>query len=352
MIDKTLSRLLEHIRRHRQFFRWWKFPRYAAHAKELPLATRVRCFVKGFFPDKIHLYPFDKHGWNLFVNDRQLLGTARINGQYNGLLDDKEMFGLIMRHFAKVPNTLAVVRNGRLMWRDGAAETDRRVVDLIRREKKVFVKPTDGVGGERARLLEYKDSEYWQNARIIDPESLERQVLESSSALISEYVQQGAYANRLFPGTVNTIRILTMLDPTSGTPFIAGAVQRVGRAESVPVDNFSSGGLVCSIDLDTGRLGKGKLTHLPAQWQDRHPDTGLVFEDQIIPNWDAIRSEVLGIAASLPMLSYVAWDIAVLDDGISIIEANGWSALSIFQMREPMLKDPRIREFYEHHGII
>ena len=46
------------------------------------------------------------------------------------------------------------------------------------------------------------------------------------------------------------------------------------------------------------------------------------------------------------------WDIAVLDDGLVIIEANGWTDFAIFQLKKPLLMDPRIRAFYEYHGVV
>jgi hypothetical protein len=147
--------------------------------------------------------------------------------------------------------------------------------------------------------------------------------------------------------------MLTLLDPASETPFIAAAAQRMGCAECAPVDNISAGGLLSQIDLETGRLGPGSAPRrLPFRWLDRHPDTGIVFEDQTVPNWDAICSEMLGLAAKFPLLPHIAWDIAVLDDGIVIIEANGWTDFAIFQLKEPLLADPRIRAFYQYHGVI
>jgi hypothetical protein len=147
----------------------------------------------------------------------------------------------------------------------------------------------------------------------------------------------------------------TMLDPDTQTPFLAGAVMRIGCDKSAPVDNVSCGGLVCNIEPETGRLSKaiaGYSLDGPARRIGRHPDTGVFFEDQVIPDWESLREQTLVVAAKLPMLPFIAWDMAILDEGISIIEANSRPHLGSIQMARPLLADPRARKFFEHHGVL
>lgn len=72
----------------------------------------------------------------------------------------------------------------------------------------------------------------------------------------------------------------------------------------------------------------------------------------MVPNWRETKEKVLKLASKLPYLPYVAWDIVPLDTEILIIEANNCSDVSFLQVHKPLLKDKKVREFYEYHGII
>ena len=42
----------------------------------------------------------------------------------------------------------------------------------------------------------------------------------------------------------------------------------------------------------------------------------------VIPNWDYVKSTVLGIAASMQQLEYLGFDLAITPDGIKLPEIN------------------------------
>ena len=77
-----------------------------------------------------------------------------------------------------------------------------------------------------------------------------------------------------------------------------------------------------------------------------------MFRDQVIPCWAESTTALLTVAARLPMLPYVAWDVALTDLGLCVIEGNHWTEVAGFQLNRPWLDDPRIRRFFEHHGIV
>jgi hypothetical protein len=260
-----------------------------------------------------------------------------------------------MRKFVRVPQNFILIRNNKQVWLDEAPEEVRDLFQLIKQQEKVVLKSVNANGGKGVRVLEFRDGCYLQNGQPIKKDAIRRSFLKSEDIIVSEYVRQGAFASKLYPETVNTIRALTMMDTESQTPFIGGAVLRIGCARSVPVDNFSSGGMYCNIELKTGRLGKavtGSHGDNHSKYLDRHPETEIIFEDQIIPDWKRICEEVLALAAKFPMLPYIAWDIAICDGGITIIEGNRWSEIICFQTNRPLLTDPRVRRFFKHHNII
>lgn len=349
-----MHRILERYRSWHEFCRWLAAPRRRQEAKSLPIRTRMALYRRGFFPNKYQLYQLDKNNWKLFVTDKQMLRSSRIDGDYGIILDDKVLFELMMHHFVSVPRNFAMIYGGKLVWLDGDQEKDRDLFELVKQQKKVMIKPTDKSSGWGIQLMEFRDGNNWQNGRAIDEKSLQDTFFESGEIIVSEYVRQGAYANKLYPETVNTIRMLTMLDPESQIPFVAAAIQRIGCAKFIPVDNISSGGMACNIDLKTGRLGKASkvFAETPFRWFDQHPETKVIFEDQVVPDWNSICIKMLDLAGKLPMLPYIAWDIAILDDGITVIEGNRWADVGCFQIHQPLFADHRVRNFFKHHNVL
>ena len=309
----------------------------------------MRWFWRGFMLNKADLYPFTKFDWRLFLSDRQVLRTSLINGDFNQFLEDKLLFDEAIKDRAPVPKVFGYKDNANLHWYDGSPQD---LEELIRTEKKIIVKPIDGNGGKGIYTLESREDSLLKNERPTTMAEIESEVMQSGKVMFCKYLEQGAFANSLYSRTVNTVRMLTMLDPDDGEAFIASACLRVGRLKSFPVDNISSGGLFCTINKETGRLGKATTFRSPIRWFDKHPNTGVVFQEQCIPQWDKVCREVLELAATFPDMPHIAWDIALLDDEISIIEANGWSHGALFQVETPLLMDPKVLNFYQHHGVI
>jgi hypothetical protein len=205
------------------------------------------------------------------------------------------------------------------------------------------------------RLLELTDGGYRINDQPVDEYTIDWTMFGVGDTLICEYVQQGRFAGELNPRTVNTIRAITMFDPAEGRPFIAAAALRIGTTESFPVDNIGAGGVFCNIDLATGTLHKVIIDFFRGvrpRSASRHPETGAVCEGKTIPDWPRVSAEIVSLASRLPILPYIAWDVALLDRGISIIEGNQWGDLAWFQIERPLLADDRIRRFLRHHSVL
>lgn len=78
------------------------------------------------------------------------------------------------------------------------------------------------------------------------------------------------------------------------------------------IDNYSSGGLVVSLDLKTGRsidLAEDMYRNRYNRY-DKHPATGVALKGFQIPLWDKVI-DLVKRAAIHYELNYVAWDIAV-----------------------------------------
>ena len=318
----------------------------------LPPHITLALLARGFYPDRYFAYRLDVNRWGSYLSDRREVYCAGVDHPFCFVLRHKVIFASVFGRFVRVPKLYALVRGGRVRWLDGDGAAGD-LLELLRRKGRLIVKPPDQGGGKGVRLLEHREGRFFRDCEALSEAETRATLMGSGDLVISEVVRQGAYASALYPHTVNTVRLLTMLDPDSGVPFLAAAVQRIGCSASIPVDNSARGGLVADIDLRSGRLSRAvRLKSEPCEWLDRHPETGIVFDQQVVPAWGQICATLLGTAARFPMLPLIAWDVALLDDGLVVIEGNHVSAVDMFQAFRPLLADSRVRAFLAHHRVL
>lgn len=324
-------------------------------SKALPFGKFLQLCRYGFFPSKDELYRFTRYDRALYVTDQQMLMTAYINGQHAIVLNDKVLFAHAVGPFVHVPKNFAFVDKRCLISLVPEIKDWSDIKALLIREKLLIVKPICGLGGKGIQLLHYDGRDFLSNGRKRPWREMINELSTAGDVIICEYIRQGEFANRLYPHTVNTIRMLSMRHPESNTSFIAAAAFRIGCSRSLPVDNLSAGGLVCDIDMASGRLGKaatGFFCYGRFHWLEMHPDTGLRMEGLVIVGWDRFCRKIEEVANQFPYLPYIAWDVALGYDEIVVIEGNAWTDVSIFQIYRPLLLNDRIGAFLKYYHII
>ncbi len=177
-----------------------------------------------------------------------------------------------------------------------------------------------------------------------DRRALFDRLMQKGGGLIEEQIVQHPEMNRMFPGSVNTIRLVTINDGKEVS--VVFAFLRVGNGRFV--DNLNSGGMAAPIDPETG-----VVTHPAADKDykayDRHPATGTAFVGFEIPRFQEALALVKEAAAIEPRMGYVGWDVAVTPDGLCLVEANSFPGHDILQL-PPHVPDkiglmPRIERF-------
>ena len=143
-----------------------------------------------------------------------------------------------------------------------------------------------------------------------------------SGFLFQETVRQNQELNRLNPSCLNTIRIDSYTD-ASGIHLISAYI-RMSIANNY-IDNISSGGCQVGIDLESGRLlkyGYAPIKTNGVKVYEKHPLTGIIFENFQIPYFDELKKTAITAASYLPGLKIVGWDIAIGESGPVLIEGN------------------------------
>jgi hypothetical protein len=319
---------------------------------------------RGFLSSADRLYDFGRHGYGAYLSDLARQRTWRINAlrlphaAYEALLDNKLLFAAAVPPPLRAPEVLAWVHGSRWVatgerWRGRERAS---VAELCAAAGGAFVlKPIDGAGGRDVHVVAAHGGELLIDGAPVVEERAERLLRAAKDAIACEHIVQGAFAAELFPDSVNTLRILTMLDPRDGEPFVAIAVQRIGTRRSAPTDNWRRGGLSAGIDLATGELGPAAAKPAGGArcgWLERHPESGAAIAGRRVPGWEGIRADVVAAARALPFLPYVGWDLALTEAGPVAIEGNSSTDVDLLQIHRPLLLDPRVRAFFADHGIV
>lgn len=189
---------------------------------------------------------------------------------------------------------------------------------FAQRHDRFLYKPDYSWCGEGIRLINLAD---WP-----DREALYK-TLAGTNAVLDELLIQHEAMENLFSGSLNTVRVFSIV--LGGEVNIIAAALRMGRTGSI-VDNYSAGGVVCSLDLETGKvLDRGEDMY--GNRYDAHPDSGTELVGYSLPNWDKVIALVKQ-AAQISSIRYVGWDIAIRQDDCVLVEANYNPMVNVVQI--------------------
>jgi putative polysaccharide biosynthesis protein len=242
---------------------------------------------------------------------------------------------------------LAVLKAGKVYLK-GAKRDQLLAQDL-------FVKPARGRGGEGAGLWHRSDASYQlQDGAPLSPDDLLKHLAtlsESKTLLVQPRVRNHSAIADLSNGALCTVRIITLRTETGGHEAVC-ALFRMAVGDNRQVDNFHAGGIAAPIDVATGHLGAATDWGLRPNhgWNAHHPDTAGLIEGRILPLWAETRVLAERAHAAFDDRHIIGWDVAILDDGPAIVEANGGPDTDMHQRvsRKP-LGNQRFGELVAFH---
>ena len=276
------------------------------------------------------------------------------NNKYFCISDDKYLFSLVFQNYIRTPKTICLIQKGKIISLGKDVYDIDSLIAWIYRNNGCVIKDRSGSDGFDVFVISIENNNILYRNKILTASDLANIIEKLPNGIIQERVFQGEYASKLYSGSVNTLRIVSIRKVGEIKHEIVGAVQRIGTNASAPVDNFRQGGLCALIDLESGVLGKASGGVLLDSNGNRilyskHPDSGGQIEGVVVPNWKEIKKKIIEITEQLPFFEYIAWDIVVQDNGISVIETNMKSDLAIFQIHGG-LRHSKLGEAYREHG--
>lgn len=313
---------------------------------------KIPYFIKGFSSEKYRLYNFEENSPYDFLSDFQRRKAAIVNEKYSIILSDKLLFERLTNEYtAKV---FGWIRDGKV-YLSGELVSQDYFLKFIKDNNNLIIKMNNGSGGKGVYKIHFSNNTIRLNDTEITEKYFDIFVESLNDYLICEYLIQEEYSNRIYPGTVNTIRVITMVDPITNEVFIPIAVHRFGSEKTKPADNVWKGGMTALVDLETGILQKSAYhynNNKKIEWMELHPDTNERIEGTVIPEWETVKDEVIKFAEKNKFLKYVGWDVVIVKNGIKIIEGNHCSDVNILQIHQPLLNNQRVRQFFEYYKVI
>lgn len=194
-------------------------------------------------------------------------------------------------------------------------------VDFVKAcNRKVLIKPLMGASGQGI----YKADVSTDEKAVALFKKIKK---DGVDYMAEEIFQQTGSLNLANPACLNTVRIFTLNDGQNVYLMCAGV--RIGGGKGI-VDNIHSGGMVCELDKATGTI-IGPGYNLKGERFVQHPVTGILLPGLVVPQWNRVLETVKKAAMVTPNIGHSAWDVAVSETDITLIEANEQGNFDLIQ---------------------
>ena len=335
LIPPLILRLISKVRDHYLLEKEYR-------DRTVSLPTLVWLWTNGFYSWHKNLFQLNRKNIHRYLSPKAHRSLHPLNAVYSKLIDNKAFLPLIVEH---VPSVYIVFVDGLERYRMGISQGDlySELDNFVTKRGEIAIKPLCESGGCGFQLIPYGSYR----------DVLQTKTRKRESFIIQEKVIQHHYANTIYPGSVNTIRMVLYRDVHDRTIKLAGASHRFGTNQSKPVDNLSRGGMLTSIDVESGMLGISFMYEgtRSSGRHTTHPDTGVSIQGVVIPEWNKKVSITLELFNSISWFEYGGLDIVFTHDGFVVLEINSMPNVDILQAFSPYLDNEGLKDFFVSKGL-
>ncbi len=225
---------------------------------------------------------------------------------------------------------------------------------FIKKHPVFFAKPNDGQCGKGIQKIDFNNLEkyyadndinYDNYSKVVKSYMVENDVadlkekclfkslLDFKLLLLEEPIMQHDSMNKLNPSCVNTIRLVTIMNKKGDVSFLASFI-RIGNGVNV-VDNFNSGGMTARVSLETGEIIEDAINKEGTMFKN-HPVTKTKIRGFKIPFFEEAKNMVVEAAKLSEHVRYVGWDVAITNNGPTLVEGNQYPGHDIYQVAEKL----------------
>ena len=370
--------LLEKIRALGMDYRWAGMfvKKLRDDENAFPVADQTKkewALSHGFYPGRIELYGLTEENWQNYVPDFQYFMLHPMNNHFLKWLDKTTLKYVLNsngcestmpEYYAYVENDLCGGRFTYLMdCPDDIPKDENFLWNLLQKKKILAMKPNSGTSGGLGFIkMELREDGLYENNKPIDMTRFNEIRDTMRNYIITEYAHQHPDLAKVWPDSECTLRVIMCKNPTEDryaptTWSCAVSYARFGTSVNGGASNLSSGGVGVGFDFETGKYNdfciRYKRFTPDGKWMlDRHPDTGVIWKDCGLPNWQLVRKQIDSVCSHVSSLDYLGLDIIITENGMKLCEINSHPAIDYEQvMCGPVLGRPQVKAFFEHKGL-
>jgi hypothetical protein len=239
---------------------------------------------------------------NTFVSDK-------LRHYHVDILDEGADIELLFRNKVSCYNTYKEYFGRELVSCETEADYTK-FQSFVKKNPCFMYKPMFGRCGRGIKIIEL---EYAQ------ADSFFKKSIAEGPFVAEEIIKQGRELAILHPQSINTVRVHTFV--IDKRVHVVYSVLRMGRGLNV-VDNGAAGGLIASIDYETGIVTTGGKGECSTTAYNFHPDTHAQIVGIQLPQWNQLKQLVNSAALKVEGTVSIGWDIAFSDKGWVIVEGN------------------------------
>lgn len=193
---------------------------------------------------------------------------------------------------------------------------DKTLRSFLKNHRIAFIKQPKNFGGLGVKRLDTTDVDLDNEEEF---QKVKSTILDGKFYLVEECLKQHEEMSRLYPNSINTIRVVTVLD-NNNEAHVMYTYVRMGVGGSY-VDNVTSGGCYAMIEPN-GVIMTPALADKTGEFFDMHPDTKTVFKGFEIPYYKEVVEFCKKAAHVEPHVRYIGWDVCVTPTGPVFVEGN------------------------------
>ncbi len=302
---------------------------------KLSFLMRIKlAYSGGFTANQYYLFGLNKNSSEEYLSEYDWFKSRMINKPYDYILNDKFIFHEIVKKQCLTPEIFVIKKENKVIGLRNEINSTEDTLNFIKEKQIIVLKPICGGKGKYIQIIEYQNLGGWSlNGKISCKEEVESLLNHRKDWILCQHVTNHRYSAQIYPDTLNTIRIIVVRAPENNNFVITNAIHRFGTKKTEGVDNASQGGLVCDIDMELGILSEARSIKTLKKYK-YHPDTGERIEGIEIPQWQSIKQSVQNLSVNFWYVDMIAWDVALTNQGIYIIEGNSSTGVNIIQLWE------------------
>ena len=198
------------------------------------------------------------------------------------------------------------------------------------------------------QFITYSGREYTFN-NLVEHLTKKADRSQYSGFILEAKVEQHEFTKLLNPSSLNTLRIITLLDKDNQAEIILSSL-RFGK-EGIEIDNTATGGYYFCINPKQGVIATGLSSYKEGyKIESRHPVTGECYKGLEIPYWDEVVRVCTEAAGLAPFCRSVGWDVAITPTGPLLLEGNNDHAIITQGLFHGYLQ-PEVRNKLKQFGL-